>query len=472
MRSPRRPRLSLRSIRVRIVLWYTVLFALTLGSYSAILYVIYSRGLRGEFDGELEHLARQLVSVLSTSPEQAQAYLMALDENPEYADAYVQVISAFGLLEYKSRSLGGTRLSYYPMRGTESEALFVTSQPSGRAPVRICQLPVMRAGDYVGLVQVGRTLSQVTRAEVRLSALFMVAVPILLVAAITMGMFISLRTLAGIDLMTRTASEIGATDLSRRLNMPDTGDEMGRLAATFDQMIDRLERSFQQQRQLVADASHELRTPLTVMRGNVEVGLRREQADAQAYRDTLVAIGEEARRMSRLVDDLLALARADAGQVEMHWEDVELGALVSDVAQDAHAIAGQRKVEVDCVGPSLVRGDAQRLRQLLLNLLENAVRHTPPDGTVSIRLRSAESGDGDWVDLEVADNGEGIAPEDLPHVFERFYRADRDRSRRLGGSGLGLAICRMIAQAHGGTIWAASAPGQGSAFTIRLPRVG
>jgi signal transduction histidine kinase len=238
---------------------------------------------------------------------------------------------------------------------------------------------------------------------------------------------------------------------------------VGRLVATFNAMLDRLQTLFLAQQRFVADASHELRSPLTAIRGNVDL-LRRGAADDST---ALAAIDDETARMTRLVTDLLTLAQADAG-VPMAQEVVELDALLLDVYRQTRDQAPHLTVRLRHEDQALVPGDPDRLRQLLLNLTDNALRYTPVDGIVTFSLWREDG----WVRVAVSDTGIGIASEDLPHIFERFYRADKSRSRAAGGTGLGLAIARWIAQAHGGRIEVESTLGTGSTFTVWLPLAG
>jgi signal transduction histidine kinase len=219
-------------------------------------------------------------------------------------------------------------------------------------------------------------------------------------------------------------------------------------------------------RRFVADASHELRTPIAVIRGEADVALSQERS-AAAYRETLTVILDESRRLSRLVDDLLNLARADAGNVQLQLREFYFGDLLRDCCRSVQAMAAARGVAVECQSPedAPYRGDEELLHRLAMNLLDNAIRHTPSGGRVGIAL---ESGDAQ-LRIRVVDTGTGIAPEALPHLFDRFYRGDPARSRQDGGFGLGLAIVKWVAESHGGTVEVFSQPGAGSTFTVTLP---
>jgi heavy metal sensor kinase len=293
-----------------------------------------------------------------------------------------------------------------------------------------------------------------------------IAYPVTLAVASLGGIFLAGRALSPIDRLTRLARRISAEDLSQRLDLRLPDDEVGRLARTFDEMIARLEDAFQRQRQFTADASHELRTPLTAIKGQAEVALSRPR-DAVAYREVLQAVNEEVDRLIRMVGSLLTLARADAGQISIASEPVSLGDLVDAAVEQVHPMAEKHSLGLRVVsGPSVVlQADEDLLLQLLLNLLDNAIKCTPSGGQVTVGWRVNDR----EIELQVRDTGVGIGPEHLPHIFDRFYRADKARSRAEGGAGLGLSISRWIAEAHGGSISVWSEPGQGTTFTVTIP---
>jgi heavy metal sensor kinase len=282
--------------------------------------------------------------------------------------------------------------------------------------------------------------------------------------------------------MTTAARRIEAEHLAQRLDGAEVNDELGRLARTLNEMLARLESRFEQVRRFSADASHELRTPLTVLKGEIEVALR-TQRSAGEYRQVLASTLEEVERMARMVDELLLLSRADAGALRWESEPVELDRLVEEVAKQTDVLARPKEIRVSLteMAPLMVRGDAQRLKQLLLNLADNAVKYTGPGGQVSLGLRavtaeghpaetSAEDQTaGEYAEIVVRDTGVGISAEDLPRIFERFYRADPARSRQAAGAGLGLCISQTIAEAHNGRIEVESTPGGGSTFRVLLP---
>jgi signal transduction histidine kinase len=276
------------------------------------------------------------------------------------------------------------------------------------------------------------------------------------------------RVLRPIGRITAVARDIQATDLSRRIELPGPDDELKQLGDTFDAMLARLDAAFAAQRQFVADASHELRNPLAIIRTNVDVALADSRADADDLRHTIVVVKRASDRMARLVDDLLALARRQEPTLE--HELVDLGAAVAEASDDFVVPAAARNIVLDrAIAPGVtVTGDRDALKRAVANLLENAVRLAPAGSR--IRLATGSEGDRAWV--AVADEGPGIAPEDQPHVFDRFWRADKARARADGGTGLGLAIVRQIVESHGGQVRLQSKVGVGSSFVIWLPVAG
>jgi signal transduction histidine kinase len=262
--------------------------------------------------------------------------------------------------------------------------------------------------------------------------------------------------------VTATAQDIASSsDLSRRVNYQGPKDEVGELAATFDRMIEQLDRLLQSQRTFVADASHELRGPLTVIRGNLDL-LKRNLSEEDRAESTRV-LEAEMTRMTRIVNDLLVLAEVESGPLEQQ-QTVSLKDILLDAQDRALLLAGNRKIAIGRQEDLWVKGDGHKLDQMVNNLVTNAIKYTPDGGTITLSLYQ----DGDWACLEVADTGIGISAEHLPHIFDRFYRVDKAHSRAGGGTGLGLAIVKGIAQQHGGNVTVTSEPGKGSTFIVRL----
>ncbi|HET7585965.1 MAG TPA: ATP-binding protein [Gemmatimonadaceae bacterium] len=332
-------------------------------------------------------------------------------------------------------------------------------------------LPHTTPGSPISRVVVAASSQRSQRATSDLVITMLVVAPLLLVASVALAYAIAGRALQPVGLLINEVRAItDGRSLHRRLPLPASDDEIARLTVTLNEMMERLERSFSALRRFTADASHELKTPLAVLRADVE----RAMGPSSADNERLIALEEalqETGRMAELVERLLTLARADEGRFDLHREPVDLVPLVREIFETAAILgeAAQLHVTMPQLEPATVMGDRTRLRQLLLNLATNAIKYTPRGGSVEISLTRS---DGDAV-LAVRDTGIGISAADLPHIFERFYRADRARSRssERGGFGLGLAISKWIAEAHGGSISARSRLGRGSTFTVVLPAV-
>ena len=277
------------------------------------------------------------------------------------------------------------------------------------------------------------------------------------------------RALKPVSKITQTAREIGSgVDVSKRLPVPDTQDEIGQLVVTFNDMMERLENAFIQMRQFGSDASHELRTPLTVLRGQSELALRKERT-CMEYQEVLSSNLEEINYMSRILEDLFFLSKADEAKITIERKPLDLGPIIEEICKNAEIFADEKNITVIIayLEPVRIEGDAVRLRQMIWNLLHNAIKYTPEGGKVKVSLHNKEA----CALFAVEDNGIGVPEEHLPCIFNRFYRVDKARTRNEGGSGLGLSICKYIVEAHKGQIEVESKVGVGTKFRIRLPKV-
>jgi len=346
------------------------------------------------------------------------------------------------------------------------QSRFSTIQVDGE-PVRVYSAPLRRDGRTIGVVQLAATLTETQQEVGRLVRNLLTLFPFALAAVVVTGIFLTGRALRPVLQITVAAENIGAKNLSGRLPVQGT-DEFARLATTFNGMLARLEKAFDRQRRFTADASHELRTPLTVIKTNTSLALSADR-EPEAYRRALTMVDQAADMMRRTVEDLLFLARADADRIAPERQRT----LLDEVLEIA--VGTVRGPERACIflesedSSLAVLGDRFDLVRLFTNLLTNAVRHTPPGGRVCVTAHAAAGG---RVLIEVADTGEGIAPEHLAHVFEPFFRVDTSRSRAQGGTGLGLAISRAIAEAHGGTLTLDSILHQGTVARVTLPEYG
>jgi heavy metal sensor kinase len=457
----------LRSIRFRLTLWYVILLAVILAGFSAGVYLTLRQRLNENLDDSLQNRAGVLVVALDYQDGTPTLEIEGASADPDADEHFTRVYDSTGSVTFDdSPEAGRPPVDRESVEAALQGETKVRRVKVGDQSMRVRTLPVQRDGNVIGALEVGLSDEDVRDTLRILLLIIAVAYPVTLGAASFGGVFLAGRALAPIDKITRTARRISAQELGQRLDLQLADDEVGRLARTFDEMIARLDEAFRRQRQFAADASHELRTPLTSIKGQVEVALNRERS-AQTYREVLGTVNEEVDRLIRLVGSLLTLARADAGQIPIARERVELGELVTGAVEQARPMAEERGVRLEAApaAPVALEADEDLLLQLLLNLVDNAVKHTERGGEVTLGWARRDSS----AELWVRDSGAGISPEHLPRIFDRFYRADAARSRAEGGTGLGLSICRWIAEAHGGSISAESTPGSGSTFTVRLP---
>lgn len=464
------------SIRLRLTLWYTgflaaILVVLNLGVYSFL-----HQALLAEIDSNIRNTAEGVVALFNEENDPLTVLLLGRAHIPAIdvfaTQVYVQIRERSGFVRQRSANLGDFTIPNRPeifRTSLAGQSVIYEVRADGRH-LRVYSAPIqLTSGQIIGVVEVGQSMAGFDATIQTLRLALAGGSGISLILAAIGGAFLAHTALRPVDDITRTARQIaakpGGPGLGQRLSIKQPNDEIGRLASTFNEMLDRLEALFNAQQRLVADVSHELRTPLTTLRGNLDL-LRRGAAEDPEMRQEIIHDMEvEASRMSRMLSDLLLLAQADAG-IQLRKEPVELDTLLLEVYRQALLMAeGKVEVHIGREDQAQVMGDADRLRQLLLNLVENAIKYTPPGGQVTLSL-DREPG---WVRISVADTGIGIAPEDLPHIFERFYRADKARSRAQGGTGLGLSIAQWIAEAHGGQITVQSKLGEGSTFTLWLP---
>ncbi len=468
-------------IRTRLTIWYTAVLALILLIFGIGVYIYVTWQMVQQVDSRLSQAANTALPLaLSQRPEveeragQKVLTLPGLDALRASA-TYVQLIGPSGQVIGISPNITDPFLTNHldpaafreaaHMPANQRANLFTEAQHRGLPPIRVfTQALVARNGEVVGYLQVATSLESVKAAQnsLLIALLSLGGVGILFSAVI--GVLLARRALRPVDELTKTAMAIyRAENLDQRVAVPKTNDEVSRLSQAFNEMLDRLAKLFHAQQRLIADVSHEMRTPLTVIRGNVDL-LR---AMGCADEESLDALTRESDRMTRLVGDLLLLSQADAGVLPMHIHNVSLNQVVADVARSGQVLSAGRVNVSAHVEPNLIiQADADRLKQVLLNLVDNAIKHTPDGGQVRIEaVRSYNN----YVRLSVSDTGVGIPEKDLPHVFERFYRVDKSRSRANGGSGLGLSIAHSIVQAHNGRIVVSSKPGAGTTFDVYLP---
>jgi signal transduction histidine kinase len=471
------------SIRIRLTLWYTAMLAGILLIFVVAVYRIFTSSLNMEINRTLDEVRLDLLGAYTGErPFFSTRIVIPRLSTFSVATIYVQAWDAQGILQGRSDNvalypdpLDPQALEERVRQRQIRDVALGESEPR----LRVLTVPLVLEGEEkqaIGWLQIATSVDDVYSSRQKLLSILVRGSVIGVLLSAVMGALLARRALNPIDAITQTAVQITrADDLGRRIPHLGPPDEVGQLAGAFNEMLERLERIFRAQQRFVADVSHELRTPLTTIRGNVDLLRRMGNTDPAS----LHAIQDETDRMIRLVGDLLLLAKADAGHLPISREPVEIDAVLAEIAHQTRVLAAER-LQVSLVCPELpeaerlvVLGDGDRLRQLLLNLADNAIKNTPDGGHVSLRLGQADG----WVRVTVADSGAGIAPEDLPHIFERFYRAEKSRWRKPtpsdtspgGGVGLGLSIAHWIARSHGGHIEVQSEKGKGSAFHVWLP---
>jgi heavy metal sensor kinase len=457
----------IHSIKFRFTIWYLFVLAVLLGTLSAGVYFYLSRSLYGSLDASLELRSKEITSVPPLLESIWQGDFQ--EELGEIVMLYFYTGNQ--LVEVSPPGTNITLNHEFIYQAINGRTSFTTIETAGGEGLRLLAVPIhlgipgLPLSSQPGALIIGRSTRQIEQAMHGLVRTLVIADPLALAVAAGGGIFLAGRALKPVEKIAQTAQEIGETDLSRRIAV-NTKDELGRLAATLNAMIGRLEKAFQRQKQFTSDASHELRAPLAVIEAESSLALQKERPPRE-YRQSLETISQESGRMSSLIEQLLELARADAGKEQWNFTEVNLGDIITNLSTDAEVLCQEKGLgfQLGQTQDLTVRGDEPRLRELFMNLLDNAIRYTPAPGTVSVSLRR----EGQMAVVAITDTGVGIPAEDMPFIFERFYRVDKSRSRADGGSGLGLAICRHIAEAHGGKIEVESKVGAGSTFSVWLP---
>jgi heavy metal sensor kinase len=451
------------SLRWRLTLWNVAGLAVVLGGFAALVYGLLAHAHYERIDRQLLTEFRELQNDQRPTQEGRTRLRHWIAELKEHENCFCIVYDGQGQVFERTEELSADSVAGVAPDNSGEPRLGDRTVPLlGRQRV-LTGSPW--AGDRPFTAALMSPLEEVDQELSLLRAALLLAIPAVLAAAGGWGYLMARKALAPMDRLRRSTEEITASRLDRRLPVANVHDELGRLTQTVNAMIARLEQSFAEIRRFTADASHELRTPLAVIRTEAEVALTRP-LDPAEYRSLLGSILEECERLTRLTEQLLALAREDVG-VDRPAEPLDLSAVVRGVVEDLRPLAEARGVQLcaDANGALPARGDPLRLRQVFLNVVDNAIKYTPPGGDVAVRVHPDE---GQAV-VTVRDTGIGIAPEHLRQVFERFYRVDKGRSREQGGTGLGLSIARSIVAAHGGRIELTSTPGQGTTCTVRLP---
>ncbi|MGQ4809386.1 Adaptive-response sensory-kinase SasA [Candidatus Entotheonellaceae bacterium PAL068K] len=468
--------MRIRSIRARLTLWYTGLLTVTLLVLGGVAYGLLLYSLAHEMDVALHSVAQ----TLAEQARQETSRFIARDIDAVFQrffgvsplDRYFEMLDHIGRPDPRWRQLQTSTLPLSQQALHNAEVGLTTLETVNSLedyPVRLLTRPIFRGGRLVRLVQVGMSLQSLHQTRRRFVLIMTGVLPLGLLLASGGGWLLARHALAPVGCMIAAAQRMSAAHLGERLDETGTDDELDRLARTLNAMLGRLDDAFRQIRQFSADASHELQTPLTILQGELEVALRTPRSPADYQRHLHSAL-EEIDRIAALVDGLLLLARADAGVLRMDRRPVDLAPLVLEVYEATRVLAERQQVTLDLgqMESAMLQGDRERLRRLLLNLVDNAIKYTPRGGRVTLSLQKQ----GNWTALQVCDTGIGLSAEEQAQVCKRFYRTVQAREQGQGGSGLGLCIAQSIAAAHAGRILINSLPGQGSTFTVLLPLPG
>jgi heavy metal sensor kinase len=479
----------LDSIRVRLTLWYTVVLGLVLIVLAGFTYFLYWRNVSQRTDSNLAELANAFATTFSAELEdqpgadaEKQAALVAIREH-RFRDTVMVILDSTGgilasSLELPRTDLSKERITADTFSSEPFHALMnrVAARPGvlgtahvGRERLRAFAHPLTTFGKNYTIVVLQSLHAQQEMLE-DIRETFYLAIPVALLLAGVGGYFLARKSLAPVAAMASQARQMGSANLQDRLTVANQRDELGQLAASFNQLLERLEASFEQQRRFVADASHELRTPVAILRGEAEVTLSKADRTPAEYRETLTVLRDESQRLARTIEDLFTLTRADAGQFPLTLRDTYLDELAAEVLVRARSLALAKNITLtSSIEPELpIHVDEVLLGRMLLNLLDNAIKYSPRDSSVALACRR----DGDQYVIAVSDHGPGIPADLQPRIFERFFRADKARSRSegdSGGAGLGLAIARWIAEAHNGRLELTRSDPSGSTFSVFLP---
>jgi heavy metal sensor kinase len=467
--------LKTSSLKFRLLFWYAAMLASGFALLGLVTYLVLQNSLVSALKESQWRRARQISQLLSEELKAGRGAVVGEQVEARYAPAlnerFVRISQRDGFMLYLSsapadHTFDPATLPPPVWPANQESAAQVALLAGPRMLVASHRLMMPGGKDY--LIETGAPMDAV-QADLRKWLWFLVALlPVVLVIALGGGYVLVKRALLPVDRITGSAEHISSHNLSERLPVPQTGDELERLSVALNHMIERLDAAFQHSRQFVADASHELRTPLTALRGELESLTKEPQLNA-AWRERLGSALEELDRLTHIVEGLFAISRLDAGEATTEWLPLDLTQLATSTAEQMSLLAEDKDIHVTCKGAMgvWVVGDRARLKQVVVNLLDNAIKYTPQGGAVSMTVGATENN----AVLEVADTGLGIPADAVPRVFERFFRVDKARARAQGGAGLGLAIVKSICTAHQGRVEVSSNPGRGSRFRVELPLV-
>jgi heavy metal sensor kinase len=470
------------TIRIRLALWFTAILALVLLTFVFSTYFFLDYTLRRQTDRTLRELSNSFADVIENEekeePSPGGTDFSAVREALEDLRFRNYQIFVFDpeakMISVENASDTRESASAERMAGltghfsrSQQDAAFYDLRIDG-TDFRIFARKYILKGRAIN-VFIAHSLREEYQVLERFRNILLVSVPAVLILASLGGYFLARKSLAPVVSMAGSAARIGAANLNERLPVKNEKDELGNLATVFNSMLERLENSFEQQRRFMADASHELRTPIAIVRGESEVSLSREDRPQGELRESLEIVHDESKRLTRIVEDLFTLARADAGQFKTNFRDLYLDEVLADCVRKVRVLADRKKISIDISAEEfLTAGDEQLLQRLFINLLDNAIKYNRESGKVTVAGRKNSDG----YQVLVSDTGKGILPEEQSKIFERFYRVDKARSRPddavLSGAGLGLSIAQWIAEIHHGKIELIDSGDSGSTFAVNF----
>jgi heavy metal sensor kinase len=465
--------MNLRSISFRLVTWYASLLAGIFLALCALMYLDLRHFLENDLRQSELRRANEIANTLLVHARQTGDAFVARQTaewyDPDINDRFIRITRADGTPVYVSAAPkdGSFKSAGVPSMPPSSRKEFSRKfKLPGNKTLLVAALNFKSPGNPAYLVEFGQLLDPV---ETMLDHLFLqltLGLPLAVIIITVGGYLLVRRALTPVEQITRAAEQITQHNLSERLPVAHTGDELERLSVSLNRMITRLDDAFQNSKRFVADASHELRTPLTILRGELESMVEDDRLDAE-LRERATSLLEEVEHLSKIVEHLFTLSRLDAGEAQAEWSRFDFSELARTTADQMGLLAEDKGIVIACEAsqPMPVEGDRVRLKQVVVNLLDNAIKYTPANGAIQLRVRGVNG----HVVLEVEDTGIGIPREALPHVFERFYRVDTTRSSGSESAGLGLSIVKSICTAHGAEVEATSIPTLGSCFRVKVP---